>query len=123
MEKTENEEVITQKGDLILMMNTKPVLVDEEASLLACFWSLARVTVVTPDGAVSAYRTFGAHYVSRDVPEYCQRISARLVDVPAIEKDMKTRVETQRDANEFVMPEHAYEYVNTFMLEAENNRT
>ena len=122
MENKENREITAQRGDLIVLMNAKPVLENEEASLLACFWSLGRVTGVTPDGKVSAYRTFGEHYVSRDVPEYCELIPARMIDMPAIESDMKARVEERRDANEFVMPEHAYEYAKTFLLEAADNR-
>ncbi|WP_233874175.1 hypothetical protein [Paraburkholderia adhaesiva] len=112
-----DKEYQVHRGDLMLYMATVPMLVDEEGSLLACYWSLARVTSVTPNGHVGAYRTFGTHFVSREEPDECAFLSASKVDVQAIERDMNARVVRQRDANRFKLPDYAYEYVQTFMLE------
>ncbi|MBB5409247.1 hypothetical protein HDG34_003188 [Paraburkholderia sp. HC6.4b] len=121
MKSSENKNPVAQRGDLILMMRTRPMLVAEEGTLLACFWSLGRVTGVAQDGIVSAFRIFGTHYVCRDVPENYQLLSATLVDMPAIEGDMTNRVGQHSGANEFPIPDHAYEYATTFMLETTNN--
>ncbi|MGF6604355.1 hypothetical protein P3T23_009110 [Paraburkholderia sp. GAS448] len=121
MKNSEIKEPVAQRGDLILMVRTRPMLVAEEGTLLACFWSLGRVTGVAQDGIVSAFRIFGTHYVCPDVPENYQLLSAALVDMPAIENDMTNRAARQHDANEFPIPDHAYEYAKTFMLETTNN--
>lgn len=117
----EDKKYRAQRGDVMLFMAAKPWIGDEEMMLMACHWSLARVTAVTPDGDVSAYRTFGTHFVSRDVAGEHALLSSRKVDVQALENDMNARVAKRPDANEFGAPDYAYEFVKTFVLEEAKN--
>lgn len=82
------ESVRAKRGDLIVTQTTASHVHVKEGARSRTFWTLGRVTSVSRDGRVKAYRTFGGHHDSRHIPLHCHVVTAETADVTAIERDM-----------------------------------
>ncbi|WP_233874939.1 hypothetical protein [Paraburkholderia adhaesiva] len=111
------------RGDLIITQTTSSYVHLKEGSQSRTFLTLGRVTSVSRDGRVKAYRTFGAHHDSRSTPSHCHLVTAQTVDLAAIERDMTELIASRWNANEFVDLDSVRAYLRPFKATAANGKS
>ena len=112
-----------RRGDLVAVQVAELVHRGDETEMGRCFWTLGRVTLANDSGTVMAYRTFGSHFVDREVPSLCFGVGAHRLDMRAIENDMIARVTKDAMANEFADLDAVNTYVCTFMKAVQTRET
>ena len=114
---TENPTTKARRGDLIAVPLQTSWVMLKGGGHQRQFWSLGRVSSVTREGHIKAYRVFGLHHESRSRPVHCMLVSANRADVPAVESDMLARITKQWDANEFSDPDAVRTFLQAFRIE------
>jgi hypothetical protein len=102
------------RGDLVVTQGSASCVHVKDGAQSRTFWALGRVTSVSRDGRVKAYRTFGAHHDTRQTPRDCHLVTAQAADLTAIEHDMTGRIAKQWNANEFCDLDSVRAYLQAF---------